>query len=269
MTRDKLLVVKIGGGAGLDLPATCDDLALIAGGRALVVVHGVSAIMDQMCQDLGIEVQSLTSPSGHSSRYTPPPVRDIYVRASETANQRVVSALRQRGVNALSLSGNNVVISGKRKKTIRAVVNGRVRIVRDDCSGSIQSLRGDVLQSALDEGQVPVLPPMARGDDGLLNVDGDRAGAAAAVALAADTLVILSNVKGLYREFPDESSFVSAVAPSQINSAEAWAQGRMKRKIIAAREALDGGVSQVIIADGRVPQPVSKALAGAGTRFGA
>ena len=269
MTRDKLLVVKIGGGAGLDLPASCDDLALIAGQRPLVVVHGVSAIMDQMCRDLGMEVQSLTSPSGHSSRYTPPPIRDIYVRASESANQRVVSALRQRGVNALGMSGNDVAITGARKRAIRTVINGRVRIVRDDCSGSIQSVQSEVLQSALDKGQVPVLPPMASSADGLLNVDGDRAGAAAAKALAADTLVILSNVKGLYRAFPDESSFVADVARSQIDSAVSWAQGRMKRKIIAAREALDGGVSRVIIADGRVPQPVSKALDGAGTRFGA
>lgn len=269
MTRDQLLVVKIGGGAGLDLPATCDDLAAIAGRRALVVVHGVSAIMDQMCHDLGIEVQALTSPSGHSSRYTPPAVRDIYVRASESANQILVSALRQRGVNALGMLGDNVVISGRRKRAIRAVVNGRVRIVRDDCSGSIQSVRGDDLRRALDEGHIPVLPPMASGDEGLLNVDGDRASAAAANALAASTLVILSNVKGLYRDFPDESSFVSAVAPWQIDSAETWARGRMKRKVLAAREALDGGVSQVIIADGRVPQPVTNALAGAGTRFGA
>lgn len=267
MKRDDLLVVKIGGGVGLDLPATCDDLAVIAGQRALAVVHGVSAIMDQMCRDLGIEVQSLTSPSGHSSRYTPPALRDIYVRAADTANQRVVSALRQRGVNAAGMSGDDVAIAGARKRAIRAVVKGRVRIVRDDCSGSIQSVRHDVLQTALDQAQVPVLPPMARGEDGLLNVDGDRAGAAAAVALAADTLVILSNVKGLYRDFPDESSFVPAVPRSQIDSAEAWARGRMKRKVLAAREALDGGLSQVIIADGRVPQPVSRALAGAGTRF--
>ena len=267
MTRDQLLVVKIGGGAGLDLPATCDDLATIAGQQALVVVHGVSSIMNQMCQELDVEVQSLTSPSGHSSRYTPPSVRDIYVRASETANQRVVSALRQRGVNAVGISGDDVAINGERKKAIRAVVKGRVRIVRDDCSGSIQSVQADALQRALNEEKVPVLPPMARSEDGLLNVDGDRAGAAVARALAADTFIILSNVKGLYREFPDESSFVAEVARAQIDSAEAWALGRMKRKVVAAREALDGGVSWVIFADGRVHQPVSKALCGAGTRF--
>ncbi len=267
MSNDNLLVVKIGGGAGLDLPATCDDLARIAGQRSLIVVHGVSAIMNQMCQDLGIEVQSLTSPSGHSSRYTPPALRDIYVRAAEAANQRVLSALRQRGVNAVGISGENVAVAGKRKKAIRAVMNGRVRIVRDDCSGSIQSVNSDILQSALEAGQVPVLPPMANSADGLLNVDGDRASAAVAKAMAAETLLILSNVKGLYRQFPDESSFVAAVQPSQIDSAEAWAQGRMKRKIVAVREALDGGLRRVIIADGRVSQPVSKALRGAGTKF--
>ena len=267
MTREKLLVVKIGGGTGLDLPAACDDLATIARQQALVVVHGVSAIMNQMCQDLGIEVQSLTSPSGHSSRYTPPSVRDIYVRASQSANQHVVSALRQRGVNAVGISGDDVVITGERKRAIRAVVKGRVRIVRDDCSGSIQSVYAEALQRALNEGKVPVLPPMARSEDGLLNVDGDRAGAAVARALAADTFIILSNVKGLYREFPDESSFVAEVARAQIDSAETWAGGRMKRKVVAAKEALDGGVSRVSIADGRVDKPVTKALCGAGTRF--
>ena len=267
MTLVNLLVVKIGGGAGLDLPATCDDLALIARQRPLLVVHGVSAIMDQMCQDLGVEVQSLTSPSGHSSRYTPPAVREIYVRASESANQNVVRALRQRGVNALGITGDDVAISGRRKKAIRAVLNGRVRIVRDDCSGAIQAVRADSLRAALAGDRVPVLPPMASSEDGLLNVDGDRAAAAVAKALAAETLVILSNVKGLYREFPDESSFVAEVARAQIDSAESWAQGRMKRKIVAAREALDGGLRQVVIADGRVCQPVSKALGGAGTRI--
>lgn len=267
MTTDNLLIAKIGGGAGLDLPAICDDLAAIAGQRALVLVHGVSAMMNQICHDLGVEVQSLTSPSGHSSRYTPPPVRDIYVRAAEAANQLVVSALKQRGIHALGITGGDIAIEARRKKAIRAVVNGRVRIVRDDCSGSITSVRADALQTALEQGQVPVLPPLASSADGPLNVDGDRAAAAVAQALAAETLVILSNVKGLYRNFPDESSFVSQLSPSQIDSAESWAQGRMKRKIVATREALASGAKQVIIADGRVRQPVSKALQGAGTRF--
>ena len=115
--------------------------------------------------------------------------------------------------------------------------------------------------------QLPILPPLATSADGLLNVDGDRASAAAAGALSADTLLILSNVGGLYRHFPDEDSLVSQVKAAQMSDALQWAQGRMKRKTLAVKEALDGGVGAAIIGDGRLANPVSRALAGAGTRF--
>ena len=71
MANENLLVVKLGGGEGLDLDAACADLASLAARRPLVIVHGVSAIMNNLCAELGVEVQALTSPSGHSSRYTP------------------------------------------------------------------------------------------------------------------------------------------------------------------------------------------------------
>jgi len=267
MTLANILVVKLGGGEGLDLAASCDDLAQMAQHRPLVVVHGVSAIMNQMCRDLGVEVETLTSPSGHSSRYTTPEVRDIFVRASELANERVVSALRQRGVNAVGLIGENVVVNGSRKKAIRAVFKGRVRVVRDDYSGSIDDVTTDPLIELLEQGQVPVLPPMAASDDGLLNVDGDRASASVAGALDVDELLILSNVRGLYSNFPDEDSFVSEVPRTKLDTALDWAEGRMKRKVLGAQEALNGGVKRVIIGDGRVTNPATQALAGEGTVF--
>ena len=251
----------------MDLAASCDDLSAIAKRRPLAVVHGVSAIMNQLCLDSGVEVQSLQSPSGHSSRYTPPAVRDIYVRAAEAANELLVSALRERGLSAVGFVGEKLALGGRRKTAIRAVVNGRVRVIRDDYSGYIVGVDGPVLHQTLDHGEAPVLPPMARSGDGPLNVDGDRAAAAVAGALGAETLVILSNVAGLYRRFPDETSIVDHVALAQIDLALDWAQGRMKRKVLAAREALSQGVERVIIADGRVSNPVSRALDGAGTRF--
>ena len=269
MSGRELLVVKLGGGEGLDLHAACDDLAAIGKRRPIVVVHGVSAIMNRLCLESGVEVQSLTSPSGHSSRYTPPAVRDIYIRAAELANAQVETALQERGITAIGFVGEDVALRAKRKTAIRAVVKGRVRVVRDDHSGSITGVDAALLRRALDRAQAPVLPPMAQSSDGLLNVDGDRAAAAVAGALAADALVILSNVSGLYRRFPDESSLVAEVPLTRINSALDWAQGRMKRKILAAQEALNQGVGRVIIADGRMSRPVSRALAGAGTRFSA
>ncbi len=267
MAHENLLVVKLGGGAGLDLPAACDDLVGIALARPLLVVHGVSATMNQLCADLGITVQTLTSPSGHSSRYTPPALRDIYVRAAEQANTRLLSALRQRGLKATGFVGADVALHGERKKAIRAVVNGRMRMVRDDHSGAIRSVAVESLRRALAAGSIPVLPPMAQSAAGLLNVDGDRAAAAVAGALGAQALVILSNVRGLYRDFPNEDSFVDEVPAAQSEQALGWAQGRMKRKVIAAQEALRQGVASVIIGDGRVENPVSLALAGHGTRF--
>ncbi len=267
MAGNDLLVVKLGGGEGLNLAASCEDLAGIAKQRPLIVVHGVSATMNQLCAELGMEVQTLSSPSGHSSRYTPPDIRDVYVRAAELANARLVSALGQRGVRTTGFVGGDVVLRGDRKQAIRALVNGRIRMVRDDHSGTIRQVESASLRGALELGQAPVLPPMAISADGLLNVDGDRAGAAVAGALDAKTLVILSNVRGLYRDFADADSLVGEVPASQIDRALDWAQGRMKRKVLAAQEALTQGVECVIIGDGRIRYPVSQALCGAGTRF--
>lgn len=267
MTNHRLLVVKLGGGAGLDLDAACDDLAAIARTRPLIVAHGVSDMMNRLCAASGIETQTLTSPSGHSSRYTPPKLRDIYVRAAEMANDLLVTALQERQVSAVGFVGDDVALSARRKTAIRAVLNGRTRVVRDDHSGSITGVDSALLLDSLQLAQAPVLPPMARSSDGLLNVDGDRAAAALAGVMRAEALVILSNVGGLYRNFPDASSIVEELPLSQINHALEWAQGRMKRKVLAAKEALTQGVERVIIADGRVANPVSSALSGAGTRF--
>jgi acetylglutamate/LysW-gamma-L-alpha-aminoadipate kinase len=264
---EQLLVVKLGGGEGLNLDTSCDDLAALAQNRPMVVVHGVSALANQMCEEAGHPVQTLTSPSGHSSRYTDPITREIFARASEIANQQIVERLRARGINAVGLTGAQTVILGERKKAIRAVVAGRVRVVHDDYSGSITGVNSDQLLQLLQAGFVPVLAPMAQSEDGLLNIDGDRAAAAVASALRAEELVILSNVRGLYRNFPDENSFVSQVPAYQLETALEWAQGRMKRKVIGAQEALHGGVNRVIISDGRVHQPLQQALAGYGTVF--
>jgi acetylglutamate/LysW-gamma-L-alpha-aminoadipate kinase len=264
---DNILVVKLGGGEGLDLDASCNDLAEMARNRPMVVLHGVSALANRMCEEAGHPVQMLTSPSGHSSRYTDPVTRDIFVQASEIANREVVEHLRARGINAIGLTGDETAILGERKKAVRAIVAGRVRVVHDDYSGSITDADGKRLAQLLQTGYVPVLPPMAMSDDGLLNIDGDRAAAAVASALRAAELVILSNVRGLYRNYPDENSFVGQVSSHQLDSALEWAQGRMKRKVLGAQEALHGGVTRVIIGDGRISNPVQQALAGQGTVF--
>lgn len=264
----EVLVVKLGGGAGLDLPRACQDLARLASDYALVIVHGVSAQMNQLCNDLNIPIRTIQSPSGHTSRYTDPRTRDIFVRAAREVNQDVLTWLGSYGVQTASLADDpSVAVHGERKQAIRAVIDGRVRIVRDDYSGQISSVDTTEIQSLLDAGIIPVIPPMAMSDDGLLNVDGDRAAAAIAGALGAQSLVILSNVRGLYRDFEDKDSLVQDVSVTQIDRAMDWADGRMKRKVLGAHEALQGGVERVIIGDGRLSDPVTRALNGVGTTF--
>ena len=98
-----------------------------------------------------------------------------------------------------------------------------------------------------------------------LNGDADRAAAMGAGALKADTLLLLTAVPGLLQNFPDETSLIRTLSQSQLDTAIEFAQGRMKKKVLGSQEALQGGVGQVIIADGRVQNPISNALAGNGT----
>jgi len=263
---ENTLVVKIGGGAGLDMQTAVQDLAHIARIRPLVVVHGVSQRMAELCAERDVPVTMLTSPTGHASRYTPPEIRDIFVEAATQINDELMGGLGNLNIPAVGLI-DPIIIRGERKKAIRVVVNGRVRVVRDDYSGSIIDVETTAIDEALRNDAVAVLPPLADSADGLLNIDGDRAAAAVAAAIGASELVILSNVRGLYRNYPDESSFVPDVPLTQLDQAMNWAQGRMKRKVLSAQEALTNGLSRVVIGDGRCTQPVSLALNGEGTVF--
>ena len=109
-------------------------------------------------------------------------------------------------------------------------------------------------------------PPAISSENEAINVDGDRAAGATAVALGADALLILSNVPGVLRHFPDETSLIAEVGRSEIAQvAETYAEGRMRIKLLGAQEALDGGVSRVVIGDSRGDQPIVRALNGTGT----
>jgi len=130
----------------------------------------------------------------------------------------------------------------------------------------VEKVNTALLQLLLGAGYLPVISPPALSYAGeAINVDGDRASAAIATALGAEALVILSNVPGLLRDFPDESSLIRQVPKERVEEAMAFAEGRMKMKVLGAAEAVAAGVGRVIFADGRVAGPVQRALAGEGT----
>ncbi len=264
-------VLKLGGAEGIALDAFADDAAaLIASGSRLVIVHGGSHATSTLAEQLGHPARFITSPSGHTSRRTDRRTLEIFQMACRgVVNQALVAALLKRGVNAVGISGLDAGLwRGQRKGAVRAVEEGRVRIIRDDYTGAVERVDARVVTTLLAAGFTPVISPPALSEEfDPINIDADRAAAQTAAALGARALVLLTNVPGLLREFPDEGSLVRSVTRGEIGAAESIAQGRMKKKVLAASEALEGGVERVVIADARRERPVSAALAGEGTVF--
>ena len=264
-----MIIVKVGGSEGIDLDKVCDDVAaLMKEDQRMILVHGGSHRTNEVATALGHPPQFLTSPSGYTSRRTDRKTIEIFemVYCGEV-NKGIVERLQQRGVNAIGLSGvDGRLWEGPRKKAIRAVINGRKRVIRDDYTGKVERVNTSLLNTLLDAGYLPVLTPPAISYQGeAINVDGDRASGATAIALQADTLIILSNIPGLLSDFPNEESLVRHIAHAEIEEAKVYAAGRMRIKLLGAKEALDGGVKRVILADARVDEPVKRALAGEGT----
>ncbi len=265
-----MLVVKIGGTEGVHFGPICRDVAqLVQQGQRLVLVHGGSAEANALGEALGHPPRFVTSPSGFTSRYTDRKTLEIFAMAVlGKVNALLVEQLLSLGVPAVGLTGmDGRLLQAKRKETIRVVEKGKRKVLRGDYTGKIQEVHRDLLDRLLEGGYVPVLAPLAVSERGeMLNVDADRAAAMVAAAMQADTLVLLTGAPGLLRAFPDESTLIPRLPAARLDEAMEYAQGRMKKKVLAAREALEGGVPRVIIADGRQEErPLLRALEGAGT----
>jgi acetylglutamate/LysW-gamma-L-alpha-aminoadipate kinase len=266
---DRITVVKLGGTEGVDFSAICNDaVVLLKQGKQLVLVHGGSAEANALGDSLGTPARMITSPSGYTSRYTDRRTLEVFLMAvNGKVNSFLTEQLQMLGVNAFGLCGlDGKLLQAVRKDSIQSIENGKRKIIRDDYTGRIETVNHQLLSMLLTAGYVPVIAPVAVSEKGeALNVDADRAAAMVAAALKAETLILLTAVPGLMRNFPDESTLIRQLPQSQLSAASEAAQGRMKKKVLGAEEALKGGVTRVVIADGRIQNPISNALQGNGT----
>jgi acetylglutamate/LysW-gamma-L-alpha-aminoadipate kinase len=224
-----------------------------------------------VAEALGHPPQFVTSESGHVSRRTDRRTLEIFEMVyCGQLNKMWVEKLQQRGVNAVGLSGlDGRIFEGVRKDTLRIRVDGRRLVLRDDWTGTVERVNTALLELLMSAGYFPVLtPPGASTAGEAINVDGDRAAAMVAGALNAEALVILSDVPGLLRAHPDESTLITEIPKASADQFMAFAEGRMKKKVMGAVEAIGEGVGKVIFADGRTAEPISRALAGGGTHIG-
>lgn len=267
-----MIVVKVGGGTTLNVDAVVADIVTLrAAGTKLLLVHGGAQTTNQVAAALGHPPQFVTSETGHVSRRTDRRTLEIFEMVyCGQLNKMWVEKLQTRGVNAVGLSGlDGRVFEGTRKDTLRIRVDGRRMVLRDDWTGTVDTVNADLLRLLIGAGYFPVLtPPGASSAGEAINVDGDRAAAMVAGAFKAEALVILTDQAGLLEKFPDESTLIARIPKGHADRFMAVAEGRMKKKVMGAVEAIEAGVGKVIFADGRVEAPITRALAGAGTHIG-
>jgi acetylglutamate/LysW-gamma-L-alpha-aminoadipate kinase len=266
-----VIVVKVGGAEGIDYEAVAEDAAsLWREGQRLILVHGGSSETNRIAEALGHPPRFLTHPGGQVSRLTDRKTLEIFEMVyCGLVNKRLVEHLQRFGANAVGLSGlDGRLLEGRRKTAVKYVEDGKVKIHRGDYTGTVERVNKALLDLLLSAGYLPVLtPPAISYESEAINTDGDSIAALLAVTYGAEALVFLSNVPGLLARYPDEGSLVREIPIARLEDPEylALAQGRMKRKVMGAVEAVRGGVGRVVFADGRVKTPIRRALSGEGT----
>lgn len=260
------LIVKIGGGAAVDLAAVAADLAAFDG--PVIVVHGANALRAALAQSLGKKVTVLTSVSGYSSVQSDDDAIELLMLAySGLQNKRLVEQIQIAGRNAVGLTGlDGRIVQGRRNSGVRVSENGRTRIIRDR-SGKPVSVNTHLLHMLLDAGCTPVLTmPIADETGAAINSENDDVVAVLADAMRAQAVIQLIEAPGLLRDRHDESTVISRISLDALRDWEAQADGRFRRKLRALCRLVESDASRrVIVADGRASQPIASALEGAGT----
>lgn len=266
------VVLKIGGARAVDPAGALADVAsLVAEGEDVVVVHGGSTTVDDLLEDLGEEPTYVETPGGVVGRFTDERTMEVFTMALPgKLNTGLVVGLQNEGVDAVGLSGvDGGLLTGARKSAVRVLEDGKRKIKRGDHSGTIEQVNGDLLETLMADGYTPVttVPMLGKDEDGwvAVNADADRASAAIAGALGA-TLVVLTDVPGVLADPDDEATLIDSVETgTEMTALEDAAEGFMTRKVMAATEALEDGAPRVIVSDANADEPVTSALAGAGT----
>lgn len=253
--HDRIIVVKFGGNAMVseELQRTfAEDIVYLRyAGLRPVVVHGGGPQISSMLDRLGID-----SEFRGGYRVTTPEAMDV-VRMVLTGqiNRDIVSNINKHGPLAAGLSGEDAGLFQGRKRG--AVVDGEE--VDLGLVGDVIGVNPEGVLAQLDAGRIPVVSSIAPDIDDpgqSLNVNADAAAAALAVALGAAKLVILTDVAGLYSDWPNRDSLLSKIAAPELRELLPSLESGMIPKMSACLAAVDGGVPKAAIIDGRVAHSI-------------
>jgi acetylglutamate kinase len=249
------IVVKFGGNAMIDAAlqrAFAEDMVYLRHvGITPVVVHGGGPQITAMLDRLGIESAFV----GGYRVTTPEAMEVVRMVLTGQVSRELVSLINEHGPLASAISGEDAGLFVGRRRD--ALVDGAP--VDIGLVGDVVAVDPAAVLAVTAAGRIPVVSSIAPDRDvpgQSLNVNADSAAASLAVALGAAKLVILTDVAGLYRDWPDTSSLVSQIGTRELTALLPRLESGMIPKMTACLEAVEGGVAKAAIIDGRRPHAI-------------
>ena len=251
----RVVVIKFGGNAMVNeelQKAFAEDIAFLRTvGVQPVVVHGGGPQISRMLKRLDI-----TSEFVGGYRVTTPEVMDV-VRMVLTGqvNPELVSLINAHGPKAMGFSGEDATIFQARK--LRPLVDGEPTDIGQ--VGEVVAVDPQPVLDQIAAGRIPVISSIApdeRGRGEVLNVNADTAAGALAVALGASKLLLLTDVEGLYADWPNRDSLVASISAGELTRLLPKLESGMIPKMTACLSAVEQGVPTATVIDGRVPHSV-------------
>jgi acetylglutamate kinase len=255
-----MIVIKFGGHAMTDEHGNFAKAIseAISSGVTPVVVHGGGPQIGEALKVAGIESSFVGG-----FRVTTPEAFDVVERVlAKEVGPSVAQSLQDHGVDAVAISGrtSGTLIA----KALTSLVDGTPADL--GLVGVVTSVNPQAVANLVAEGKVPVISPIASNQDGShgFNVNADLAAAAVAGALDAQWLIIMTDVEGIYRNWPDQSSLIDSISSQELKSIKSTFAEGMAPKVQACLEAIEAGAKAVRIIDGTNPSALKDALLGVG-----
>jgi acetylglutamate kinase len=264
--HDRIVVIKFGGNAMVDealQEAFAQDMAYLRYvGIKPVVVHGGGPQITARLAELGVQSEFRLG-----LRYTDQATMDVVRDVLRNQISKELAALISR------FGADTIVLSGEDQDLLKAQqVKGQGPDGEVDLGlvGEVRTVNPRALLEALNQGKIPVVSSVAPDALGqLLNVNADSAAAAIAVALGAEKLMVLTDVPGLYANWPERDSLLSEISIAELRELLPTLESGMLPKMRACLDAVVGGVPKAHIIDGREPHSILLEIfteAGVGTQ---
>lgn len=251
--HDKVIVVKFGGNAMVDQElkkAFAQDVAYLRYvGIKPVVVHGGGPQITARLAELGIQSE-FRGGMRVTDEQSIPVIRDVL---RNQIGKELAELIEQAGASAQVLSGEDENLF----KAIRVQAETEKGPVDIGLVGEVRSVNPRAVLGAIEKSVVPVISSIAPTVDGdVLNVNADLAAAALAVALGAEKLMVLTDVQGLYSDWPNKKSLISSITGEELRELLPKLESGMIPKMQACLQAVEGGVPKAHIIDGRTPHSI-------------